>query len=357
MAMARKFTALLLSAVMTAGMAAVPAYAESAPIETVSVSSQLLAKTVEWNGKTALKKGTNYVVTKNVTVSKKITVPAGVTLTVKDGAKLTIGFKGSLYIKGAVTVGKGSTLAVSGKLYQYKGKKLTITGTVKFGSKSDITLNGKVSQNSKGVISGTPKKLSVGDSAVLSLKGKNTCAKLNECLYADQISDTIMGYVKTFIDKDFDLYSLVNEMFPKKRAEDIDTRIKAQTGMTLKQFCELINAQLQVIMKDSGVESADLKALDLSSAEIKINDLENCYNDLDDDEKAILKDYYDNSRNVYSFDVSVIENGEEIALDNFSDFYDPDDNDDDDDDDDDDNSDTDDNEITMVLVGNKWYMF
>lgn len=350
MAMAKKFTALLLSAVMTAGMAAVPAYAESAPARTVSVSSQLLAKTVEWDGKAALKKGTNYTVTKDVTVSKKTTVPAGVTLTVKDGAKLTIGAKGTLYIKGAVTVGKGSTLAVSGKLNLYKGKKLTITGTVKFGSKSVVTLSGKVTQNAKGAISGTPKKLTIGDSAVLSLKGKNTCAKLNEAVYAGQISDTMMGYVKTFINNDFDMYTLINEMFPKKRADDIDARIKAQTGMTLKQFCELINTQLLTMLENSGAELSDLKALDLSSATIKINDLENCYNDLDDDEKAVLKEYYDNTKIVYSFDVSVLEDGKEVTLDDFNDFYAADDDDDDDDD-------TDDNEIKMALVGKKWYMF
>ncbi len=359
MAMARKLTALLLGAVMTAGMAAVPAYAETTAVQTVVVSREFGAKTVEWNGKTALKKGTNYVVTKNVTVSKKITVPAGVTLTVKNGAKLSVGFKGSLYIKGAVTVGKGSTLAVSGKLYEYKDKKLTVSGTLKFGSKSDITLNGKVTQGTAGVISGTPKKLSVGANAELSLKGKNNCAKLNKALYPQQISDTVMGYVETFISNDLELYPVMCKMYPKKMLDGFDEQLSS-LGLTLKDYCDTLSAYLKESLKqDERVDMSMLKNIDLSSVEIVVKDLENCYDDLDAEFKAGLKEYYDDTRIVYTFDIVLMQNGKEIDFDDlynaYDDDWDYDDNDDDHDDDDDNDGVDVGDDMMMALVGDTWY--
>ncbi len=337
MAKARKFTALVLSAVMTAAMAA-PAYAESSAPEPISsgvvCSMELASKTVEWNGKTALKKGNNYVVTKDVTVSKKITVPAGVTLTVKDGAKLWVSTKGSLYIKGAVVVGKNSTMAVSGTLHQYKGKKLTVTGTVKFGNKADITLDGKVVENSKGVISGNPKKLSVSESALLSLKGKNSCAKLTDAVYAIQLSDVIEGYINTVVENDLDFSPMVSEMFPKERLAEIEENIKTQTGMTMTQFSALMTSQIKAQMKEEGSDMTDIKSLDMSAVDIKAKDLKNCYDSLTDEEKETLKQYYGDTKTVYSFSVGIWSDGKEIESDEIK-------------------SQT----ARMALVDGKWYMF
>ena len=81
--------AIILSAVIMAG-SSVSAFAE-APVQTVVVEQEYAASAAKtWDGKAALKAGQMYVIKKNVTVSGKVTLPKGTTLTVKKGAKLTI---------------------------------------------------------------------------------------------------------------------------------------------------------------------------------------------------------------------------------------------------------------------------
>mgnify|MGYP002999272718 CR=1 FL=1 len=115
MNMFKKTTAaIILSAVIMAG-SSVSAFAET-PVQTVVVEQEYAASAAKtWDGKAALKAGQKYVIKKNVTVSGKVTLPKGTTLTVKKGAKLTIGSKGALTVKGTLSVKSGATLAVSGK--------------------------------------------------------------------------------------------------------------------------------------------------------------------------------------------------------------------------------------------------
>ena len=89
MNMFKKTTAaIILSAVIMAG-SSVSAFAE-APVQTVVVEQEYAASAAKtWDGKAALKAGQKYVIKKNVTVSGKVTLPKGTTLTVKKGAKLT----------------------------------------------------------------------------------------------------------------------------------------------------------------------------------------------------------------------------------------------------------------------------
>ena len=135
--------AIILSAVIMAG-SSVSAFAE-APVQTVVVEQEYAASAAKtWDGKAALKAGQKYVIKKNVTVSGKVTLPKGTTLTVKKGAKLTIGSKGALTVKGTLSVKSGATLAVSGTLTTAKGSKLTDAGTIKFAKTAKVTLGGKL---------------------------------------------------------------------------------------------------------------------------------------------------------------------------------------------------------------------
>lgn len=166
--MAKKIFAALLCAAMLA-TATVPAYAE---LQTSVVMNRLAASpTIEWDGKSELEAGKKYMISKNVTVSKKVTIPSGCVLTVKKGAKLWVSAKGALYVKGTLNVKKGGILAVSGVMKLYSGKKLTSYGEVRFGSKSDITLGGRFTAKSGSLVTGEPYKLTLGKNLKLTLDG------------------------------------------------------------------------------------------------------------------------------------------------------------------------------------------
>ncbi len=329
MAKASKFAALVMSAVMAS--VAVPAYAEKPSAQTSSVSMTSAAETVSWNGIDTLEKGKDYVVTKSVTVSKKITVPKGVTITVKNGAKLWVSEEGSLYIKGTVVVEKGSALAVSGRLYQYKSKKLTIKGSLRFGDKSDITLNGKLSLSSAGAVSGEPKKLSLGENAVVSLKGKNSSQKLTKAVYAAQIADTLEDYTNTLIDNNLDLYLMVSKLYPKGAQDVLSEKVKAESGLTLEQYFDLMTLSIRLKLVEEGVDISKIKDIDRTGSGVKVTNLKNCYNELTAEEKDMLKKHYNNTKIVYSFEWYSTKNGKKVENAEIK-------------------------SQTMALVGDKWYL-
>lgn len=236
--MLKKILALALSsAIMSCG--AVAFAEECYTPDTIVTEQSYAAKTTKWNGKTSLEAGKSYVVSSNVTISKKITVPSGTTLTVKNGAKLSVGTKGALYIKGTVSVAKGASLSVNGKLYEYKSGKLTAAGTVSLSKKSTATIKGKLTVKSTGVIKGAPKSLTLAQTAVTSIKGKNLCEKLDAAIDKNAISDLINDYF-TLVLKDVDLYGAVKRVYPESYVEYLDGLFKAE-GTTLKEYCEQYN--------------------------------------------------------------------------------------------------------------------
>lgn len=278
----KKICALALCAVLSAG-AVMPAYAEE--VYTASVTQELAASSaVEWNGKTELKAGQKYVVTKNVTISKKITVPSGTSLTVKNGAKLWVNTKGSLYIKGTVTVAEGATLAVSGKLYQYKGKKLTVNGTLSMGTKSSVTLNGKFTAGAKSVVKGEPKTLSVGENAVVKLNGKCTSKKLNKAVApADNSDDEAVKQVLTEAVEAMvvkgDYAKAVEVMIPAGALEAIKAEYAAEESeMDFDSAMTMVSAMLMLIFTQElggmpeKVEITELKTEYIDPASLELSD-------------------------------------------------------------------------------------
>lgn len=261
--MLKKFLALALSGAMLACGSV--AFAKEYTPDTIVTEQSYAAKTTKWNGKTSLKAGKSYVVTSNVTISKKITVPSGTTLTIKNGAKLTVSAKGSLYIKGTVSVAKGGKLSVNGKLYEYKSGQLTVSGTANFGTKSTATIKGKLTAKSTGTIKGAPKSLALAQTAVTLIKGKNTCEKLDAAIDKNAISDMISDFF-TLVIKDVDLYSAVKRVYPESYVKYMDGLFKEE-GTTLKQFCE----QYGELVKDSFAEHFDIT--DVSDVTVTIESL------------------------------------------------------------------------------------
>ena len=263
--MFRKISALILSSVLLAGMTT--AFAETpAPMQTAQVVQEYAAKAAEWNGKTELKAGKSYVVTKDLAITKAVTVPKGAKLTVKNGAKLSVGAKGSLTIKGTASVGKGSTLAVSGKLALAKGKKLTVSGTVKLGKKSAATLNGIVTLKKGGVISGEPKTLDLGENAKLTINGKLSSQKLIKAYDSAAIAQFMEDACeKMYIEGD--IYDFFEQAYPKgvvAAMEEEYANELAEYGYTddvsLKEAINSMGSYIVEIMKyQLGGDITDIK--------------------------------------------------------------------------------------------------
>ena len=290
----KRICALALCAVMTVG-AAVPAGAE---VYSASVVQELGAttKAVEWNGKTALKAGKSYVVSKNVTVSKKITIPSGTTVTVKNGAKLWVSSKGKLLIKGTLTVNKGATLAVTGTLYEYKAKKLNVSGAMNFGTKSKITLNGNVTVKSTGTVKGTPKAISVGQYAAVTVKGKNSSEKFAKAIEIGAVEKVIGTFFTKSICRS-DLYGAMTAVYPADYIKKLDEMFVA-AGSSLKDYCKLQAENMKADAKDDvfGEFYGDKTA----NVEVSVTKTTDITKSLTAEQKAVAKEICGGADKAYS---------------------------------------------------------
>ena len=289
--MFKKAMAFILSAVIMAG-ASTAAFAESAP-QTITVEQEYGASAAKtWDGKSAMKAGQSYVLKKNVTIKSKVTLPKGATLTVNKGVTLTIGAKGTLTVKGKLVVKSGATVTVSGKLVTAKGSTVSDSGTIKLTkNKANVTIGGKFVINKGGKITGAPKAISLGDSAKVTVKGTNSCKKLQTLLKGaanDVKADTaeIEKLLDTYVKKALkgDVYGAVTEVMPEDYIKQADAEIQEQYGVTLEEF---LNTYLVEMLKAYGVDTDEL-AKQVDSVSIKVTKLTDCLKDLTADQKAIL---------------------------------------------------------------------
>lgn len=265
--MFKKAAALLLSAVIMTG-ASSAAFAEG-PVQTVTVTSQMLASAAKtWDGKAELKAGESYVLKKSVTLSKKVTIPKGTTLTLNKGVKLGISSKGSLYVKGKLAMQSGSTLSVSGTFYTYSGSTTSCSGAMKLNKTAKATLGGKLTINKTGVCSGTPKSIKLGKKGSVSVKGKNTCKKLAALLEASssdkQEIEKLLNGVITKVLIDGELYDGIAMALPKSVMEEAEKEFKdsvAEMGddagelkdLTLKDlFDQMYEMLIKPMMDEAG---------------------------------------------------------------------------------------------------------
>lgn len=264
--MFKKIAALVLCAALSVGASAA---VSAQDVGTAAITRELgAAKAVEWNGKTALKANTSYTVSKNVTVSKKVTIPSGATVVVKKGAKLWVSSKGTLNVKGTLKAEAGSNIAVSGKLYEYRSKIISVSGTMSFGSKSDVTINGRLTINAKGVVKGTPKSLSVGKNAVITVKGKNSCAKLAKAVEQADIEKMIAEFAKTAL-VDGDIYGALEKAYPASCIKYIDDLYVA-AGASLREYCDEFARLYFAELEESGIKQKDIT--DVTCAVTKLTD-------------------------------------------------------------------------------------
>lgn len=279
-------SAMLCAVVMTTTVAAAEVPQPSAGI-TVPLN-----KATEWNGKTKLESGKEYVVSKNITISKKMTIPSKATVTVEKGAKITVSSKGSLYVKGTLEIEKGATLSVKGKLYEYKSKTINNYGTISFGSKANVTIKGKLNNKSTGVIKGTPKKVTVSSTAVISNSGKNSTKKLNKYIDRTAIEkklENILGKIA----KDLDIYSALKEGLPQAMLDELEIVFPEAFGMGFKEFCDLLKQEYELALKEEGVDMETIKSVDVKIT--KLTEIKK----LDSDAKATADMFYSGWTKVY----------------------------------------------------------
>ena len=292
--MLKKIAALLLSAIISVCAVTVTVSAEE--MQTTSVSHEASASYTKWNGKTTMKSGKNYIVSSNVTVSKKVTIPSGTTLVVQKGAKLWINTKGSLYIKGKLNVKSGATLSVSGMLYQYKGKTLTNYGEIRFGNKSTATLNGKFYTYQKGSIIGTPKNVSIGTNAVFSCTGKNECTKFDKYFDKTAIEKKLKEAFTTAI-KDNDIYGTITMLLCEEYVKDIDA-LFAAAGIAFKDYCSEFAGAYIITLNEENIDPATVKSINAKITKITEQ------KELSDDLKNLADTYYKDGK-IYSITCTV----------------------------------------------------
>lgn len=289
--MFKKAMAFILSAVIMAG-ASTAAFAESAP-QTITVEQEYGASAAKtWDGKSAMKAGQKYVLKKSVTIKTDVVIPKGATLTLNKGVKLTIGAKGDFEVKGKLAIKSGATLVVTGELETYKGSTVSNSGTIKLTkNKADVTIGGKFTINKGGKITGVPEEIELEDSAKVTVKGTNSCKKLQTLLKGaanDVKADTaeIEKLLNTYVRKALkgDVYGAVTEVMPEDYLKMVDAEIQKQYGVTLEEF---LNTYLVEMLKAYGVDTDEL-AKQADSVSVKVTKLTDCLKDLTADQKAIL---------------------------------------------------------------------
>lgn len=287
--MNKKITAFLLSAVIMTSTAAA-ASAECPPVYTATVTQEYAASARVWNGKTAMKSGTNYVVNSDITISKKFYVPENSTLTVKSGSKLTVSSKGALTVKGTLKIQKNATLSVSGKLTLNTGKTITDAGKITFGSKAAVVINGKLTVSKTGSVSGSPASLSLGSKSTVTVSGKNSCAKLTTALDKKNVKSAVNDlYKKSLVDGD--IYSALKKVFPTEILTKADENLKAQ-GTTLKDYCKGLDAEVLTSV------SAE-KLGKVTSASASVTSMKNVTKSVSDDDKLIVDGIYSSFDKIY----------------------------------------------------------
>lgn len=298
--MFKKAAAFLLSAVIMAGASTV-SFAESTT-QTVTVEQEYGASaTKTWDGKSEMKAGQKYVLKKSVTISTKVTLPKGATLTLNKGVKLGISAKGTFNVKGKLAIKSGATLTVSGKLVTYSGSTVSDSGTIKLTSnKASVTIGGTFTINKGGKLTGAPKSLKLGTKAKVTVNGTNSCKKLQQLLttetedkpVADDTKDSdadkaeIEKLINTYMKQALsgDIYGAICAIYPKSYVDKMDKEIQDAFGTTLEEF---YNGFFMELMKANGITDDDLAKL-ADSVNMKVTKLTDCTNDLSDNQKEVL---------------------------------------------------------------------
>ena len=317
----RKIAALAMCAVMAAS-AAMTVTAGAVDVQTAEVVREYAAAPIVWNGTTALKDNSSYIVTGEITVSSKITIPENTTVSVKSGARLTVSKKGTLIVNGRLNVNSGSSMMVFGTMKLNSGKRITSSGDFRFGSASNITLDGIFAINNGGTLQGEPASFSTASDSTLKIYGKNFCKKVAEVANERSLV-TIFDELYTAAIIDNDIYSVVKKTVPAKALAEAESIFKAE-GSSLSAYCKTFGDQYQKDLKSEGIDVS--KITDVTASINKVTDITGS---LTSEQIMQLYSYYPGYTKVVKAEMNIALNGtgKSEAV-----------------------------EATMVLIGKNWYM-
>lgn len=311
--MFKKTTAIILSAVIMAGASAAASAQDIPQLETVSVVQEPGASSTKtWNGTTELQAGKKYVLKKSVTVSGDVTIPKGTTLTLKNGAKLTVAQSGSLTVDGKLTMKAGSSLTVNGILTTVKGSTISASGKIKFGkNKANVTLGGKLTVNKSGSVSGTPKSIDLINNAKVSIKGKNTCKKLAALLNSTEqdmkdIEKMLQDAFKMII-VDGNVYGAYQKYYPEAAVKMMEDTF-VEMGMSFEGFCKIMIDEIKELVGEEEFAKA-------AQATISVTSVKDCLKELTDEQKEMFADTGDIAK-AYIVDYKIDNKGAEDILTN-----------------------------------------
>ncbi len=296
--------------------------AGAADVQTAEVIREYAAAPIVWDGVAALKDNSSYIVTGEVTVSSKITIPANTTLSVKKEARLTVSKNGTLIVDGRLNVNSGSSMIVFGTLKLNSGKRITSSGDFRFGSASSVTLDGIFALNSGGTLQGEPKDFSTAVDSTLKIYGKNFCQKVADVANERSLITTFDElYTAAIIDND--IYSVVKKLIPLNARLEAENIFKAE-GSSLEAFCKAFGDQYQQELKADGIDVS--KITDISASISKVTDVTG---KLTNDQIMQLYNYYPSYSKVVKAEMMIAleGTGKNEAV-----------------------------EATMVLIGKTWYI-
>lgn len=224
----KKITSLLLAAVFAmcfvtgdlSTYAAFSAFAESGGTggadDTANVSAEYspadTSGYIRWSGVLALKENQNYYIDKEVKISKerRITLPKGSKLLVKNGGSLLIYAGSTFTVKGELIAEPSARVIVSGKLIASPGSSMLNYGTFSGTKSSVLELSSKFVTGNKGITafsgevnvyrSGTltnHNRLTFSADSSATVSGNITCGKNGVMFLKGEFTVTMNGKVNS----------------------------------------------------------------------------------------------------------------------------------------------------------------
>lgn len=330
------FAAAMSAAILASSALSAVAYAEN----TTSVVCAYEAKSgyTKWDGVSKLKSGKKYRVSEKLTVSSDFTIPKNTKLVVQKGGKLTVSGGAKVTVKGSLIVNKGATFTLNGSLDLKKNKTLTCYGKMKLGKKSNLTLSGELDLRNTGTISGSPKKVTVGTSALIRLYGTNECKKLDAAITAAQektrtasakkINASVVKKDATNLYSKFWDYIIKHETlyacrlaYPNEVWKNLIDESKFDAFGGIEQFARDYSISLSNTVLSTYTNGRITNSEKVKSVDVKFGDFIECINLIDNNTRKTLKDQIGDIDNLWVAEATLaftMTNGEKVVINNMS---------------------------------------
>lgn len=207
--------ALLLAAVFAVGFVtadlAHPSFADG--VEDSTYSPIDTTGYIRWTGSLILRENCNYYIDSEVSISKerRVTLPEGSNLIVKNGGALTVYAGSSLTVKGGLIVEPSARVAVSGRLIAANGSSIVNYGTFSATGSSTLELSSGFVTASRGITAFSGKvnvyrtgslinrnRLTFTENSAVTLTGSAMCERGGVMFLKGYLAVTMNGALSSF---------------------------------------------------------------------------------------------------------------------------------------------------------------